>query len=201
MLFSSTQQRVLGLIFGQPARSFTVSELISLAQMGSGAVQREIERLARTELVTVDIVEGRKKYRANPSSPIFSELRSIVEKTVGVAEQVRSALLPVAQTIRAAILFGSVAKKSDRAGSDIDILVVSDDLSLEEIYRLMAPVEERLGRRVSPTVYTAREFESRKRGGSAFLKKLLAGEHHVLIEEGRGLEGAGEPREDGKAQG
>lgn len=80
-LFSRTQQRVLSLLFGQPERAFATSELIALARSGSGAVQRELQRLLDCRLLVV-IGAGRfKRYQANPVAPIFQELCSIVAKT------------------------------------------------------------------------------------------------------------------------
>jgi len=85
-LFSGTQQRVLGLLFGQPERSFYATELIALAGAGSGAVQRELARLAQSGLVTVQPLANRKHYRANPASPIYTELCAIARKTIAAAE-------------------------------------------------------------------------------------------------------------------
>lgn len=85
-LFSNTQQRVLGLLFGQPQRSFFATELIGLSGGGSGAVQRELKRLDESGLVTVRRVGNQKHYQANPQSPIFAELCGIVHKTLGLAE-------------------------------------------------------------------------------------------------------------------
>src|SRR5688572_30206151 len=82
-LFSSTQQRVLALLFGQPHRSFFATELIDLVRAGSGAVQRELQRLEASGLVTVSRLGNQKHFKANESAPIFSELRSIVLKTAG----------------------------------------------------------------------------------------------------------------------
>jgi hypothetical protein len=85
-LFSNTQQRVLGLLFGQPQRSFFATELIGLSGGGSGAVQRELKRLDESGLVTVKRLGNQKHYQANPQSPIFSELCGIVQKTAEPAE-------------------------------------------------------------------------------------------------------------------
>lgn len=180
-LFSKTQQRVLGLLFGQPERAFHLSELISLSDGGTGAVQREVSRLAAGGLVSVTADHGRKTYRANQHSPIFHELCSIVEKTGGIAQQVRGAIAPLAKDITLAILFGSVAKGTDKADSDVDLLVVSDTLLLEDLFRNLAPVEERIGRPVNPTLYTAVEFDSRRRTNNPFLTKVLRGRHQVLL--------------------
>jgi predicted nucleotidyltransferase len=182
-LFSSTKQRVLGLLFGQPDRGFGLVELIELADSGRGAVQRELERLVAAGLVTLETFGQQKRYRANQAAPIYDELRSIVEKTGGVAAVLRAALRPLAKDIELAILYGSVPKHADTASSDIDVLVVSNVLALEDVYRSLQPAEVRLGRKVSPTLYNSEEFEQRKRTKNAFIMKVLSGKHIVLIEE------------------
>ena len=73
-LFSSTQQRVLAYLFGQPNRSFFADELIGLTGSGSGAVQRELKPLAESGLVTVVRIGNQKHYQADVHSPIYSEL-------------------------------------------------------------------------------------------------------------------------------
>ena len=110
-LFSNTQQRVLAFLFGQPERSFFATELIGLAGGGSGAVQRELARLAQSGLVTVSRVGNQKHYQANPQSPVFADLCGIVQKTVGLAEPLREVLMPFAENIEAAFVYGSVAKR------------------------------------------------------------------------------------------
>jgi len=130
-LFTRTRQRVLGVLFGQTGRSFYASELIRLAGTGSGAAQRELARLERGGLVTGRRVGQQKHYQANPKLPLYSGLRSIVLKTVGLAEPIREALDSLSHRIRAAFIFGSVSKGDDRVDNDIDLLVVSDSLTYE----------------------------------------------------------------------
>ena len=180
-LFTSTQQRVLALLFGQPNRSFFVTELVALADSGSGAVQRELARLARSGLVTVTRVGNQKHYQANNNSPLFDELCNIIEKTVGLREPIRAALEPMADTINLALIYGSIAKQSDTAASDIDLLLISDVLTLEDVYSTLAPVEKLLDRSVNPTLYTAREFEQRRKSKNAFVTRVLNGPTIVLI--------------------
>jgi predicted nucleotidyltransferase len=172
---------VLGLLFGQPGRSFFATELISLAGAGSGAVQREIQRLVESGLLTVSRVGNQKHYQANRAAPIFKELHGIVIKTLGPAGVLRAALAPLAARIHAAIVYGSVAKRSDNAASDIDVLIVADGLTLEAVYAALAPAEKRLGRRVSPTLYTPGEFQRRRVARNPFLAKVIAGEHILLM--------------------
>ena len=113
-LFTPVQQRVLGLLFGQPDRRFQSAELIRLAKGGVGAVHRQLGRLAETDLVTVTRSGNQKHYQARRDSPVFEELHSLIVKTVGVAEPLRQALARKARAIRAAFVYGSVAKGTDR---------------------------------------------------------------------------------------
>lgn len=180
-LFTATQQRVLGLLFGQPERSFFATELIGLAGAGRGAVQRELRRLEESGLVTTRRVGNQKHYRANANAPIFTELRAIITKTGGPAAALRAALATLGTRVRFAALYGSVAKRRDHAHSDIDLLVVADDITLERLYAALAPAEKLLGRTISPTLYTAAEFRKRRASRNPFLANVLAGEHQVLI--------------------
>jgi predicted nucleotidyltransferase len=172
-LFSTTQQRVLGLLFGQPERSFYASELIALVGAGSGAVQRELARLEQSGLVTVRRLGTQKHFQANPDSPLFGELSSIARKTVGLAEPLRDALTPFATRIVAAFVFGSVAKRKDTAASDVDLMVVSDRLTYADVFEALEAVSSKLGRTINPTVYIRREFAKRRREGNAFLTRVL----------------------------
>jgi predicted nucleotidyltransferase len=182
-LFSRTQQRVLSLVFGQPERALGMSELIALADSGSGAVQREVQKLLDSKLIVAVITGRQKRYQANAAAPIFQELRAIVEKTAGVPGRLRAALAPLADRIRLALLYGSVAKQTDTAMSDIDVLVVSDDLTPEELFTALQDAERDLGRSVSPTLYTSDEFRRRRRSGHPFLTRVLDGPHIVLVGE------------------
>jgi predicted nucleotidyltransferase len=143
-LFSTTQQRVLGLIFGQPERSFYATELIGLTRGGSGAVQRELARLEESGLVTVRRLGTQKHYQANPDSPLFAELCGILRKTVGLAEPLREALAPLSRRIVAAFVYGSVAKGADTSTSDIDLMVVSDSLSYADVFGALEPISAAL---------------------------------------------------------
>ena len=172
-LFSGTQQRVLAWLFGQPERSFYATELIGLAGAGSGAVQRELARLAQSGLVTARAVGNQKHYQANPQAPIYAELCSIVQKTVGLAEPLREALAPLASRIHAAFVFGSVAKREDTASSDIDLMLVSDDLTYPDLYAALESVSQRLGRTVNPTIYTSKELTKRVKSKEAFATRVL----------------------------
>lgn len=171
-LFTTTQQRVLGALYGQPQRSFTVSELIASINAGSGAVQRELAKLAASGLLTMQPVGNQKRYQANPAAPIHDELVGIVQKTVGLAEPLRVALQPLESEITAAFVFGSVAKHSDTAASDIDVMIVSNKLGYADVLTALAAVEAQLGRKINPVLYSRAELAKRVKSDNAFVKRV-----------------------------
>ena len=172
-LFTSTQQRVFSVLFGQPDRSFYLSEIVRLADIGRGGVQRELLRLEQSGIVTTKNIGNQKHYQANPDTPVYQELTSIVKKTVGLKQPLIQALESVKDKIRLAFVYGSVAKGIDTANSDIDLMIVSDELALEDVFVLLASLEEQLGRRVNPTLYGGSEFIKKSATKNSFLGKIL----------------------------
>ena len=172
-LFSKTQRQVLGLLFGNPGRSYYAKEIVRFAGVGIGSVQRELEKLARVGLLTVTQIGNQKHYQANRAAPIYEELRGIVLKTFGLADVLRDALAGLADRIRVAFVYGSVAKATDTASSDIDILVVSPNLGYSDVVAHLADTEARLGRTVNPTLYKPADFVRKLAAGNAFLSGVL----------------------------
>jgi predicted nucleotidyltransferase len=173
-LFSNVQQRVLGLIFGQPERSFYTSEIVRTVNSGTGAVERELQRLQSSGLVSVRWIGNQKHYRANPDSPIFGELQSLVLKTVGLAGPLADALRAHAEKIQAAFVFGSVAKGSDRATSDIDLLVIGDDLDYSDLYTALHGAESKLHRKVNPLFLTQEDWRRKVSRKDSFVQRISA---------------------------
>jgi len=172
-LFTRTQQRVLAQLYGQPQRDFGVNELIAATGAGSGAVQRELAKLADAGLLSVQRTGNQRRYQADPRAPIHQELLGIVQKTVGLAGPLGEALQPIAADIVAAFVYGSVAKHNDTARSDIDLLVVSDTLGYADLMRALDDAQARLGRPVNPTLYTRADYAKRLRDENAFLQRVL----------------------------
>jgi predicted nucleotidyltransferase len=172
-LFGQVRQRVLALLFGHPERSFYANEIIGWVDAGSGAVQRELARMAAAGLVTVSRVGRQKHYQANEAAPIFSELRGIVLKTSGLRDVLRAALSPLERDIQAAFVFGSIAKGLDTAESDVDLMVISDRLTYAELFSALETGSAQLARPVNPTIYTSAEFTRRIGERNPFLTKVL----------------------------
>lgn len=203
VLFSGVQQRVLGLLFGQPDRSFYANEIERLGMTGRGALERELKRMTASGLVTMTVIGRQKHYQANRNSPIFQELRGITLKTFGLSDVLRAALWKFANAIRFAFIYGSVAKGADTATSDIDVMVVAEGLSYSALFEALTKAEETLGRKVSPTLYTPDDFRKKMEGDNNFITRVLDQPKIFLLGNEDVLRSGTtpEPAEDRQAQG
>jgi len=188
-LFGTTRQAVLALLFGNAGRRFYQRQIIRALQLGSGAVQRELEQLVVCGVLT-RTVEGRQTYfRANADCPVFEEVRGIVRKTFGVAEVLREGLTSLASNVRLAFVYGSVAAGKETAGSDVDVLVVGDGLSLEDVVVALDGAQRDLGRELNPTVYRTEEFCRKLAQGQHFLARVVSGQKIFLVGDENELAG------------
>lgn len=194
-LFSKTQQQVLGLLYGQPDRDFYTNEIIKLSQSGTGAVQRELSKLVDAGIITVREVGNQKRYQANQALPFYSELRSIIVKTFGMAEVIKDALRQWAKKIELAFIYGSIAKGNDTEKSDIDILIVSDEASYSDFYPFIIKMETTLGRKINPIFYSSKEWHKKKSEDNYFVAKILKQPKIWLVE---GESESGEFKKSGK---
>ena len=172
-LFSGVQQRLLGLLFGQPDKSFYLSEIVRQLHSGTGAVDRELNRLEHSGLVSVQRIGNQKHYQANEQSPIYSELRGIVQKTVGLYDPLKQALSTFAEQIQFAFVYGSVAKGTDSARSDIDLMIVGRDINYSDVYTHLQQAESIIGRTVNPTIMEWDDWKKRASGKSSFVEKVV----------------------------
>ena len=173
-LFSDSQSRVYRWLFGQPEREYHLSELRRLTGLGSASLQRELNRLAMAGLVRSERVGNLRRFRANPQSPVYSELITLTRKTLGTEPLLREALQPLAPDLQAAWIYGSVAKQTDTAKSDIDVMLIGDNLLLGKVIELLLPLEAQLGRKINPTCYTREEFQRRRAEPDSFVNRVLA---------------------------
>ena len=173
-LFTPVRQRVLALLFGQPQRRYQSSELIRLANSGTGAVHRILTRLAAADLVSVEKVGNQKHYQANADSPIFEELAGLVRKTVGLVGPLRTALVPFKDRIAAAFVYGSIAKGTERAGSDIDLMVIADDIDYAELFTALPGVESTLDRTINPNLMTCSDWQRKRDEPDSFADRVAS---------------------------
>ena len=188
-LFSDSQARLFSWLFGQPERSYHLSELRRLSELGSASLQRELNRLVDAGLVLSERVGNLRRFQANPQSPVYAELVALTRKTLGIVPLLREALQPIAARLETVFIYGSVAKQTDTAQSDIDLMLVGEDLSLNEILTLLLPLETQLGRKINPNCYTSSEYARRLAEPDSFVNRVLA--QPILLLIGKDLDPAG----------
>jgi predicted nucleotidyltransferase len=180
-LFSEVQGRVLGLLFGRPERRFHGAEVIRLVARGTGATHRVLRELARADLLTVSAVGNQRHYQANAASPVFDDLRRLVLKSIALNEPIAKALAPLADRIDEAFVFGSTAKGSDRARSDVDLLVISETVEYAELLEALSTAESDIGRRIEPVIVTRAAWEEKRRASDSFASRVMSGERITVI--------------------
>ena len=185
-LFSDSQSRVFRWVFGQPERSFHLSELRRLTGLGSASLQRELGKLAAAGLVRSEKVGNLRVFQANTESPVYEELAGLTRKTLGAQPLLQDALASIQAKIDLAFIYGSVAKGTDTATSDIDVVLVGKNLLLSEILGLLLPVESQLGRKINPTLFTLAEYKRRRAEKDSFLNRVLRQPVIPLIGEALG---------------
>jgi uncharacterized protein len=125
-------------------------------------------------------------FQANAESPIYGELRGLVVKTVGVADVLRAAIAPIATMIRAAFIYGSVAKGQERRASDVDLMVIGE-VSFAATSEALGQAQKSIGREVNPSVYTPADLRAKLVAKNHFLLNVLKGDKIFLIGDDREL--------------
>lgn len=179
-LFNKTRRGLLALLFGRPDESFYVTQIVQRLGSGSGAVQRELRMMTESGIVVRERKGNLVYYRANSSSPIFSELKNIVRKTFGVADVIRDSLSPISKKIRVAFIFGSVARSADDRASDIDVMVIGV-VSFADVSSSISQAEKLIQREINPVVYPPVEFKQKVKEDHHFVKTVLEDERIFLI--------------------
>ena len=162
-------------------KSFFVRQIARETGISSvGAVQRELETMATFGLISRSTLGNQVFYQANREHPAYAELHSLIAKTLGILQQLRSALAPLATKISVAFVYGSIAAGEEKAGSDVDLMVIGD-VTLDEVLQRLAPAERAIGRPINPTVYSLSEFKSKLHAGNHFLNSVMRGKNKFLI--------------------
>jgi len=181
VLFGRGRGALLGLLYGHPDESFYYREITRrLSAFSVGTLQRELATLSRLGLLVRTAKGNQVHYRANVEHPAYSELRALVAKTIGHNAVLRSALTPLADRIKVAFVYGSVARGDEGAASDVDLMVVGE-ATLEEVVQHLGEAENALGRPINPTIYGVPEFRSKLTAGNHFLSAVMRGEKVFII--------------------
>ena len=172
-LFTETQRKLLGLLYGRPERSFYLKEILRLTGMGVATIKRELDRMRAAGMLRMNRVGNQHHYQADPQCPIHGELLGIVRKTLGYTEAIREALVPLADRIAWAFLFGSAASGKDNTGSDIDLMIIGE-AGFAEVANALYPVQEALGREVNPKIFRRDEWRRLLQAKDAFATGVMA---------------------------
>ena len=151
-----------------------MNELRRLTGLGSASLQRELKRLTEAGLVDAEAVGNLRRFQANPQSPVYAELLALTRKALGMMPLLREALQPLQPGLLSAWVYGSVAKQTDTARSDIDVMLVGTDLLLSQVLARLEPTEALLGRKINPSCYTPDEFERRRAEPDSFVNRILS---------------------------
>jgi len=171
-LFGRTRAAVLAVLYGHADKSFYLRQLVRAVGAGHGALQRELQHLTDMGLILRTTQGNQVLYQANSQSPIFSEIKGLITKTVGIHDVICSSLVSLGPEIRVAFVYGSVARQQERANSDVDLMVVGD-APFGEVVSALGPAQRTLGREINPTVFAVREFRSKLASGNHFLRGVM----------------------------
>jgi len=185
-LFSKTRRAVLSLLYSHVDDAFYVRQIVRAADVGLGAVQRELKQLSDAGIIRRTVRGHQVYYQANPQCPVFEELKKLVVKTVGVGAALQAALAPLRDRINVAFIYGSIARSEEQRQSDVDVLVVGK-ITFAEIVSSFSQAQKAIGREINPTVYPPAEFRSKVAAGHHFLNTVLREPMLFLVGDRREL--------------
>jgi predicted nucleotidyltransferase len=151
-------------------RELHVREIERQTGLTIATVRQELQKLERTELVIARRDGNRLYYQANKTHPLYSDIHNLVLKTSGLVEVLKEVLDRA--EIKIAFVFGSIAGDDLGAGSDVDLLVVSET-GLRAVSEWLSGISETIGREVNPYILSETEFKKRSQRGEHFLKQVL----------------------------
>ncbi|HVM61824.1 MAG TPA: nucleotidyltransferase domain-containing protein [Verrucomicrobiae bacterium] len=189
ILSSGVKAEIFRLLFGVDERELHVREIQRQSGFSVGTVQQELRRLSRLGLIEARRDGNRIYYHAQKQHPLFFDIHNLVLKTTGLVELLRDALAH--DDIRMAFVFGSVANSTEKAHSDVDLMVIGS-IGLRQLTKLLSGVSGRVGRELNPHIMTVEEFKKRRKTRDHFLTTVLAtprlfvkGNEHELETMGR----------------
>jgi predicted nucleotidyltransferase len=171
-LLGQTRSAVLGTLLLQPDKSLHVREIARLTGANAGSLHRELRKLAELGVLMRSQTGRQVNYRANTACPVYEELAGLLRKTSGMADVLRSALLPLTGQIDTAFVYGSMASGKTHAPSDVDVMIVGS-LGFVEAVIALEPAQQGLGREVNPTVFSCEEFDKRRHKNGDFVAMVM----------------------------
>jgi DNA-binding transcriptional ArsR family regulator len=195
-LLGASRAAVLAALYLRPEESLHVRELARVTGVLPGTLHRELRALASLGLLTRR-EEGRQVYyAADRESPLFEEIAGLLRKTAGLADVLRVALEPLADHLRVAFIYGSMAAGTAGPSSDVDSMAIGD-AGFVDLVKPLHATQQALRREVNPTAMTIAELAKRRRARDGSVQSVLKGPKIWLI---GGEDDLAEPRKDRAAQ-
>jgi uncharacterized protein len=195
VLFGQSRRSILALLYGRADEQFYLREIARRAGTGIGATQRELRQLTGAGLIQ-GVRRGHQiYYQANRKNPIFAELKSILAKTSGIRDILDEVLAPLADRIKLAFVYGSIARGAETASSDVDLMVVGE-VSFADVVSVLSQSETKLGREVNPTVYGSSEFREKLGVKNHFLSTVAKDKKLFVIGDEREFRRLGQKQMD-----
>ena len=179
-LFPKTKRSILALILLNPDEQFYIRQIEKLTGISQGALQRELKSMVQMGLLNIERRGHQAFYSANRSNPIYAELRGIVYKTFGVSDVLILALKPLKKKIKAAFIYGSIAKGEETGRSDIDLMVIGK-VDFGDIALAVSKAEKSLGREINPNVFPVEEYQNKMKTQNHFLNSVIKAPKIMLI--------------------
>lgn len=136
-----------------------------------------ITKNGRERLVLLSVDEyHRLKNRAERDSeaPSPERTRNRSLNVEALTKALKEAFKPYMGAIKTAFVYGSFAKGTHVAHSDIDLMVIGDDLNYSDLYTTAQNVERKLDRKVSTTFLAPDEWRRKASQKGTFIQKLSA---------------------------
>lgn len=171
-ILPKTRQGILAATLLQPGKAWYASELARRMGVPSSSLQRELRDLEEAGVLKMSRRGRMAYYQANADSPLYSDLRGLMLKTVGLVDVLADALNPVARKLRAVFVYGSIAGGLEESGSDIDLMVIGN-VSPVDLAVPLRKARELLGREINPSVYMPAEFAKKRASKDHFLTRVL----------------------------
>ncbi len=179
-IISPNQYSILAVLGENPEREFHFHELGRLLGKQPGVFQRGINSLEKKGLILSRKQGNLRLFRINEHHPLHEEMMALVRKTYGVEALLRKAVNAI-MGIKLALIFGSYARNRMRADSDVDLLIVADDLRAEDVLiETLNVIEKSLRREVNYKIYDDKDFKHKKESDDPFLNEILSGKHILL---------------------
>lgn len=155
-LFAKTRRAVLSLLYSRPDEVFYLRQIARTTGSGQDAVQNELKRLSNGGIILRMLRGKHVLYRANKRCPIYKELRSLVAKTAGMMNVLRTALSFAQGYVDIAFVYTSPDHDEKYGANEIDMVVIADG----DIGPVLGPAEKTSERKVNVKVYTTDECRS-----------------------------------------